>query len=102
MSGVKVNEAIKYSHRYESGYKRKVNTWLQTFHEFIQEGDIDDFAGDGDDEGMGTGPRNLSGNIDMESVASDLPNPMDLYYAVVFQRSILLTLCSKVGRLVLL
>ena len=31
VSDVKINEAIKYSHRYESGYKRKVNTWLQTF-----------------------------------------------------------------------
>ncbi|KAG2767162.1 hypothetical protein PC116_g18238 [Phytophthora cactorum] len=41
---------MKYNHRYESGYKTKVNRWLQTFSEFVEEGEFDDFAVNEDDD----------------------------------------------------
>ncbi|GMF18398.1 unnamed protein product [Phytophthora fragariaefolia] len=52
VSDVKINEAIKYKVRHESGYKGNMHKWLQTLNEFINEGEFDDFAAyhhDGDE-----------------------------------------------------
>ncbi|KAG6623897.1 Integrase catalytic core protein [Phytophthora cinnamomi] len=46
VADVKVNEAIKYKDRYDSGFKTKVNRWLQTFDEFLRDGDFDDAESD--------------------------------------------------------
>ncbi|GMF35188.1 unnamed protein product [Phytophthora fragariaefolia] len=51
VSDVEINEAIKYKDRVERGYRIKVNRWLQTFNEFIEEGEIDDFE-NGDDDNL--------------------------------------------------
>ncbi|GMF47884.1 unnamed protein product [Phytophthora fragariaefolia] len=78
VSDVKINEAIKYKDRHESGYKGKVNKWLQTFNEFINEGEFDNFAAvdhDGDDSSHqadcdAESERCASSNIDMEDIES--------------------------------
>lgn len=84
---VKINEAIKYCDRYDSGYKRRVNTWLQTFHEFIQEDDINEFADEDNDDNftiypdaeIDVGSRNASSNVDMELVLSDVMDSPDIW-----------------------
>lgn len=76
VSDVKIND--KYKDRHESGYKGKVNKWLQTFNEFINEGEFDDFAADdhdGDDSSHqadcdAESERCASSNIDMEVIES--------------------------------
>ncbi|KAG6612762.1 Integrase, catalytic core protein [Phytophthora cinnamomi] len=46
VADVKVNEVIKFKDRYDSGFKTKVNRWLQTFDEFLRDGDFDDAESD--------------------------------------------------------
>ncbi|GMF43837.1 unnamed protein product [Phytophthora fragariaefolia] len=76
VSDVKINEAIKYKDRHESGYKGKVNKWLQTFNEFINEGEFDDFAAadhDGDDSSHQAdydAESERCASIDMEEIES--------------------------------
>ncbi|GMF61978.1 unnamed protein product [Phytophthora fragariaefolia] len=78
VSDVKINEAIKYKDRHESGYKGMVNKWLQTFNEFMNEGEFDDFTADdhdGDDPSHqadcdAESERCASSNIDMENIES--------------------------------
>ncbi|POM64022.1 Integrase catalytic core protein [Phytophthora palmivora] len=50
VSDVKVNEGIKYKDRYNNGFTVKVEKWLQTFQEFLDDGDIDGLSNDFSDD----------------------------------------------------
>ena len=42
VSDVKINEAVKYKDRFDSGYTAKVRRWLQTLSEYAEEGAFND------------------------------------------------------------
>ncbi|KAJ8544544.1 hypothetical protein ON010_g11724 [Phytophthora cinnamomi] len=76
VSDVEINEAIKYKARFKRGYRTKVNRWLQTFNEFIEEDEFDDFTNDDDDDSsqqVECGVDSECGeatNVEMEDVES--------------------------------
>ncbi|GMF51740.1 unnamed protein product [Phytophthora fragariaefolia] len=66
VSDVEINEAIKYKDRVERGYRIKVNRWLQTFNEFIEEGEFDDFENGEEDNLANSDDDDSSQQVDCD------------------------------------
>ncbi|KAG6958235.1 hypothetical protein JG687_00009509 [Phytophthora cactorum] len=77
VSVVRINEQIKYSDRYEKGFKMKVDKWLQTFNEFIEYGEPENLVDDDEEDDASSQQAECDdnsvrddSNVEMESVAA--------------------------------
>ncbi|KAG6610397.1 Copia type Polyprotein [Phytophthora cinnamomi] len=71
LSDIKINEQMKYRDCYQMGLKMKVYKWLQTFDEFVVQGELDNHVDEDNEEDDFSSQQ---AECDNESVKSDQPS----------------------------